>query len=422
MIPDPLICWGCRCLIFGTSLNGELDAVSGPYRRLLGHLADLPVGERQGAFNAFLKRETPEEEAAIIKAVADQDPMGRPPAPVAGGASRSYATLADVARIVSAQPWLWKGWIALGVLNAVAADPGVGKTRFVLDLARRLWLGQPWPDNQPNELPPGTRTLWIQGDRSFAEMLQAARDFGLPDDAVALGSSPNEPFGSLDLDDPATLTALGERIKAANTPLAIIDTVGMTTARNLSRPDEAREFFAPIMELCNQTGVAMFGLTHLSANKEALGRRIVEKARVVIKMTQPDPDGQPNRRRLWVDKTAVQKPPPLGISMGSAGNDYDFGPPKEPDPAPRKPGPPPAKLEEYKAWLTKQLTPIPARVTDIRRGAEQVSFSVDTLYRSKDALGVEEYTLDRRKWRKLPVVEVVGDKQSGISDNSDKPF
>ena len=58
-------------------------------------------------------------------------------------------------------------------------------------------------------------------------------------------------------------------------------------------------------------------------NKEALGRRIVEKARVVIKMTQPDPEGQPNRRRLWVDKTAIQKPPPLGITMTNDGNDVD---------------------------------------------------------------------------------------------------
>ena len=38
------------------------------------------------------------------------------------------------------------------VLNVLASDPGTGKTRFALDIARRLWFRLPWPDNQPNEL------------------------------------------------------------------------------------------------------------------------------------------------------------------------------------------------------------------------------------------------------------------------------
>jgi hypothetical protein len=163
-------------------------------------------------------------------------------------------------------------------------------------------------------------------------------------------------------------------------------------------------------------------LTHLSKDKEALGRRIVEKARVVIKMTQPDPEAQRDRRRLWVDKTAVIKPPPLGITMGSAGNEYDFDPPREPDPAPRRTGPPPVKLEECKKWLAQRLTPNPSRVKDVRGDAEKASFSADTLYRAMEALGVDEYELDRRKWWKLPSVEVVANSDCTNSDNSDKPY
>ncbi len=130
----------------------------------------------------------------------------------------------------------------------------------------------------------------------------------------------------------------------------------------------------------------ILGLTHLSMNKEALGRRIVEKARVVIKMTQPDPEGQPDRRRLWVDKTAIHKPPPLGVTMTDKGNDYDFDPPKEPDASPRKPGPPPARLEECKKWLAERLTPNPTPVKDVRTDSDNASFSADTLYKSRDAI------------------------------------
>jgi hypothetical protein len=397
MLIRPPDAYVLRRVLCDHNVNGELDTLSEPWKTVGEHLASLNKEARTTAWAAMLAA-LPEREE-LVKIMEAIDPNG--PAPPAAIAV-TFATLADVAKIVSAQPWLWNGWLALGVLNAIAADPGVGKTRFALDLARRLWFGLPWPDYQPATLPAGTRTLWVQGDRNFAEMLQAARDFGLPDEAVALGSSPDDPFGSLDLDDPDTLAALGERIKAASVPMAVIDTVGMVTSRNLSRPDEAREFFAPILELCQQTGVALLGLTHLSKDKEALGRRIVEKARVVIKMTQPDPEGQRDRRRLWVDKTAVVKPAPLGITMGTAGNDYDFEPPREPEPVPKKRGPSPEKLEECKTWLAEQLTPNPARVSVVRKAAEQAGFAVGTLYAARDDLGVVEYDLDRRKWWKYP--------------------
>jgi hypothetical protein len=248
----------------------------------------------------------------------------------------------------------------------------------------------------------------VQGDRNFAEMLQLTRDYGLPEEAVALGSGPAEPFGSLDLDDPANLAAIAQRIQSAEVPLAIIDTVGMTTSRNLSRPDEAREFFAPIIEMGQQTGAAVLGLTHLSANKEALGRRIVEKARIVIKMTQPDPEGQRDRRRLWVDKTAVLKPPVLGVTMTTTGNEYDFNPPKEPEAEPHKPGPAPERLDACKAWLAAQLTPIPVPLKDLRSEAEAAGFATGILYRAKEALKIDEYRVDGRKWWKLPLVQCPG--------------
>jgi hypothetical protein len=287
MMPTPLDCYAIAKLEANQALNGELALMSSEWRPLGDYLDRLPSKRRSAALEAALLLRPDRD--AIIKAIADIDPTRPPPDPAAN-TTRCYATLEDIARIVSNQPWLWKGWIASGVLNALAADPGIGKTRFALDLARRLFFGEPWPDGQPNIMPAGSRTLWIQGDRNFAEMLQAARDFGLPDDAVVLGSSPQDPTGSLDLDDPATLNAIGDRIVAAGTCLVTIDTVGMTTGRNLSKPEEARDFFAPIIELARKTSTAFLGLTHLSKEKEALGRRIVEKARVVIKMTQPDPE------------------------------------------------------------------------------------------------------------------------------------
>jgi len=325
-----------------------------------GYVVD-DLGDRVAVH--FKSRTGPEATVPLPKsklAWPDGRPLTEPASARPGGKNAEaapdgrYATLADYARIAADQRWLWPGWLARGVFNAVASDPGTGKTRFGLDLARRLWLKMPWPDGQANELPEGTRTLWVQGDRAFPEMLEAARAFSLPDEAVALGSSPEDPTGSLDLDDPDTLAALAERIKTAAPALVVIDTVGMTTGRNLCRPEDARSYFGPLMDLAASSGVAFLGLTHLSKDKEALGRRIVEKARVVAKMTQPDPDGQPNRRKLWVDKTAAVNPPALGITMGDAGNEYDTSPPTEAEP--NRGGRPPEKREKARLFIIEALT------------------------------------------------------------------
>jgi hypothetical protein len=398
---SPADAWVFARLLADQPTGGELAALGEPWKAMAEYLAGLDVKARLPAWKAMMSARP--DRAELTQRLVAVDTLG--PAPEKATAA-TFATMADVAQTVTSQPWLWKGWLALGVLNAVAADPGVGKTRFAMDLARRLWFALSWPDGQPNTHPAGTKTLWVQGDRNFAEMLQLLRDYGMPEEAVALGSGPTEPFGSLDLDDPANLAAIGQRIQAAGVPLAIIDTVGMTTSRNLSRPDEAREFFAPIIEMGQQTGAAVLGLTHLSANKEALGRRIVEKARIVIKMTQPDPEGQRDRRRLWVDKTAVLKPPVLGVTMTTAGNEYDFNPPKEPESvylASHKPGRQPTKVEECQSWLAERLTPNPVPVKDLRIEAEAAGFAPAVLYRAKEALQVEEYIIDHRKWWKMPL-------------------
>ncbi len=383
--------------LLGYELNGERDLLTEPWKPMAEHLARLDPVSRLAAWEAMLAARPDRDELIMtMAAINPEEPLP------ADTCLRSYATLADVAKTVSSQPWLWNGWLAQGVLNVLASDPGIGKTRFSLDLARRLHYQLPWPDGQPNILPAGSRTLWVQGDRNFAEMLQATRDFGVPHESVLLGSSPDEPFGSLDLDDPETIAALELRIRESGAVLAIIDTVGMCTSRNLTRPDEAREFFAPLLEMCCRSQATLLAQTHLSANKEALGRRIVEKARALLKMTQPDPTGQPNRRRLWVDKSAVLKPRALGITMGNNGNEYDFEPPEETELVPRKTGRSSEKLDACKTWLLAFLTPDPARVGVIRRAAEEAQHTIGTLYAARVALGVIESVRDDRKWWSLP--------------------
>ena len=211
-------------------------------------------------------------------------------------------------------------------------------------------LGLPWPDGQANELPAGTRTLWVQGDRNFAEMLQAARRLRPARGGGRAGLVARRPHRRLDLDDPETLDALAERIEAA-----AAGPRGHRHRRDGHGPEPLpargrQGVLRPADGPGRPTGCAFFGLTHLSKDKEALGRRIVEKARVRRQDDQARPRGaaEPHAGSGSTRRPDVA-PAPRGHD-GGRGNDYDFTPPS-PRPSPNRGGRPARRASEGRKFI-----------------------------------------------------------------------
>ena len=197
MMPDRRITWGLARLLSGTPLTGELDAVSGPYRVLLDHLADLPVEARQEAFAAFLTSLPPEEQTAVNRGRCGARPGGI-------AASRRHCRLDTVLRRLSkTSPRIMVrlnlGSGASGSLLAFSTSwpltPESGKLGSGSTWPDDSGFGLSWPDNQTNELPAKTRTLWVQGDRNFAEMASVRRRLWLARGGGRLGSSPDDATG-----------------------------------------------------------------------------------------------------------------------------------------------------------------------------------------------------------------------------------
>jgi hypothetical protein len=318
------------------------------------------------------------------------------------------ASLADVRRFVGEGRWLWPLWIVDSHLTVLAADPGVGKTRLTLDLCRRMWLAEPWPDGELATRPPGTPSLWVAADRNHAEIAHAAVDFALPDEAIRFNAPPEDPFGGLNLDDQAAVADLRRRIEATAPGMVVIDTVNKATRRLLYRPEEAEAFFGPLLDLARDCKVPILALTHLSRNGEPLDRRIEGTCRVMWKLTRPDPEGQPNRRKLAVPKSFAPYPPMLGVTMGDVGNEYDLNPPTEPEGygagAGAGPGRPDAKTQAAMGWLADFLAHGARAVALCIGEAETAGHAKRTLYRAKDALGVltDDGFDGRRKLWRLP--------------------
>jgi hypothetical protein len=336
-----------------------------------------------------------------------------PEAPEGGDKERRDATLADIRENFNSEEWLWPGWIARGVLCLLAAEGGKGKTRFWMDLVRRSYNSLPWPDGSPPFLHEGDgRYLVVAADNNHRQLANVAEAFGVPDEAIVFNTTAANPYGGTSLQAAEDLEDFEARIARVRPVFAVVDTITNTADYKAQDASDAKKQYKPLQDIAIRTGVPIVCVTHLNASGKTLGRRAVEKARTVIQLSQPDPEGQPNRRRLWVDKTYDITPPELGITMGLEGNEYDTNPPQPPAEERRlngaARGPVPAKTRACMDWLAGRLGNGARRVSHLRNEAEAEEFSADLLYRAKKELGIEESTQDGRKWWALPAAEANG--------------
>jgi hypothetical protein len=311
------------------------------------------------------------------------------------------ATIEDLEKAGSQVTWLWEGWIPSGVLTAVAALGGTGKTRFCADLLRRVRHGLPWPDGKPMTLPPDSLALWVVSDNHHDEMVTLSRAFDIVP-SVRINAWKQDPFAGVCLETAEDLADLDARIRAVRPAFVVIDTVGNSTDKSLSKQEEAKAYYFPLQVLARRHRCAILCLTHLNAGGGFLGRRVLEKVRVALRMEQPDPAD--DKRRLEVHKTNAKRPLPLGLVMGDRGNDYDGDPPSAPQEQSL-----PAKVQEAVDWLRERLTLGAAKVGAVLTEGGNAGHSKGSLYRACDVLALERFEDDqRKKWWRLPAEEEGG--------------
>lgn len=306
------------------------------------------------------------------------------------------ATAADLIAANVTIRWGWEKWLPAGVLAVLASEPGVGKTRFCMDLARRVYLGLPWPDGALPTFPKESRTLWVPADNQHAELGTLPGAYGFPPEAIYLNATRRNPFAGTLLDDAEDLRDFEARIRRVRPALVFIDTSLNATDKSSHKPEDAKAFFVPLQQIAARTGVVMLCVTHLNAAGKPLGRRIMGQARLVMQLENPDPEGASNRRKLYVVKSNSLFPPALGITMGDGGNEYDDRPPEAPNGIPTQ-GPNP-RLQAVMEWLQKWLKEAPRRVSETISEAEAAGFNTKLLYRGRDSLGVKEFLVENRKW------------------------
>jgi hypothetical protein len=214
-----------------------------------------------------------------------------------------------------------------------------------------------------------------------------------------LNAMKSNPFAGTMLDSEEDLKDFEARIARVRPALVFVDTTLKATDRTAHKPEDAKAFFTPLQHIAQRQQTLLMCVTHTNVNGKPLGRRIEGAGRVVMMLECPNPEGEPDRRKLYVKKSYSLYPPALGVTMGDHGNEYDTSPPEAaPDTAAQGKT---SRVDEVIAWLQEYLAVGPARVHQIRTDAEAKGFSTKTLYKAKDKMILGEYEADGKKWWRL---------------------
>jgi len=181
------------------------------------------------------------------------------------------ANLVSAATITpKAAHWLWPQWLPRGMLTILAGAGGDGKTTLTLGLIATMTSGGRWPDG------------------SFCTEKQSAVIFSSEDSAehtiiprlIAAGADLHRVFimqgrindqGELEPFDPSRdcdLLALElERIGGAG--LIMIDPIVAAVSGDMHRANDVRRSLQPLVNLAEQHGAAVVGISHFSKGSQA---------------------------------------------------------------------------------------------------------------------------------------------------------
>ena len=176
-------------------------------------------------------------------------------------------TLSDV--VLARVAWLWKDRIALGKLNAIVGNAGLGKSTLALEIAARLTTGCDMPDGATGLPVADVVVLSLEdgaADTIKPRLLRASGD----SQRVHLLTSVRDEQGSPRLPTlPDNVDIVQALIETVDAKLLIVDPFSayLSSDVNSWRDADVRRALAPLAKLADDLGIAVLLIIHLSKAK-----------------------------------------------------------------------------------------------------------------------------------------------------------
>jgi len=329
------------------------------------------------------------------------------------GLSAAIVKLADVeAEQIS---WLWPNRIALGKLNLLAGDPGLGKSFLLLDLAARISLGSRWPDC--DEHAPTGGVVLLTAEDGLADTVRPRLDAAGADvtKIIALsGVNGADGMGQYQrqIDLQRDMPIIEQAIDQVPDCLMLgIDPISAYCGEADSHSNaEVRRMLAPLAEMAARKGIAVVCVTHLRKSDGAavyrtMGSLAFAAASRSVWCVVRDKNDPSGRRRLFLAVKNNLGSDQSGLAFELSSQHGGGIPCIVWAPAPvtttadeamaperRKMGPEPEEREDAESFLREALADGPRPTREIDDEAQQAhGISKRTLERARKQIGVKAF-------------------------------
>lgn len=274
--------------------------------------------------------------------------------PVPRGKELKSATMADAAKVVAGILYLLRQWIAFGMLTGVIAEPGIGKSAFVLfALVRVVVTGCDWFNGMKGPIEPGD-VLWCPTENDMAITIERMKNWGIPMERIRLPFA-DDPLAAVNLTNGKHLERIELLINHHQIKLVVIDSLrgGHGDDENNSRVGRVLQALASIAERTNAAIVVVHHTKKLmvdeeiTANSSRGSNAILAMMRSQIGIDRPDPKSKWCRVRVLKENLGIA-PQPVGFLVTE--NGLKFGP------APEKPRKQTQK-DDAEEWLRDRMKP-----------------------------------------------------------------
>lgn len=296
------------------------------------------------------------------------------------------ATMADAAKLIAGVKYLLKLWIPYGMVTGVVAEPGIGKSAFVLWLARSIVKGESWFTDQ-KALAPGY-VLWLATENDMALTIQRMQDWDIPTEKVILPFA-DDPLKPVNLCNTEHLALVESLINGYKTRAVVVDSLrgGHDTDENSSRVGRVLQSLAGIAE---RTGAAVLVVHHtrklmvdeeITANSSRGSNAILAMMRSQIGIDRPDPASKWCRVRVLKENLGIA-PKPVGFLITNKGLEFGEAP-RHPRKRTRK--------QDAEEWLQQTMDADKWHsAREMTEKAKEAGFSANAVQRAREALGITQ--------------------------------